>query len=151
MAIQIYGNWTKGFALDLHTESSEYLGIDSFGHDRFSTKRTKIGELLYRLKYQSDKTVIPDIINTIKSSIKNIGIMDLIVPAPPSNKSRNYQPVYEICESLSKDIGVPFIKNALSKKSSAELKNITDVNERERILKESISLKGDLDFSGKKF
>ncbi len=72
MAIKIYGNWKKGFSLDLHTESSEYLGVDELGHDRFKTKRTKIGELLCRLKYQSDKTVIPDIIDTIKSSIKNI-------------------------------------------------------------------------------
>ncbi len=150
MAIQIYGNWTKGFSLDLHTESSEYLGVDASGHDRFNTKRTKVGELLYKLKYQSDKTVIPDIINSIKSSIKNINKMDVIVPAPPSNKSRYYQPVYEIGKSLSQDTGVPFIKNALSKKSFTELKNITDANERERILKESISLKSGIDFSDKK-
>jgi predicted amidophosphoribosyltransferase len=150
MAIKIYGNWTKGFSLDLHTESSEYLGVDDFGHDRFETKRTKVGELLYKLKYKSDKTVIPDIINAIKISIQNIDKMDFIVPVPPSNKTRNYQPVYEIGKSLSQDTGVPFIKNALSKKSSNELKNVTDINERERILKESISLKSGIDFSGKK-
>ena len=150
MAIQIYGNWKKGFSLDLHTESSEFLGVDTFGNNRFNTKRTKIGELLYRLKYQSDKSVIPAILDFIKKSITNIDKMNLIIPVPPSNKSRNYQPVYEIAESLSLEYGVPFIKNALSKKSSAELKNITDTDERERILKESISLKSGLDFSDKK-
>ena len=76
--------------------------------------------------------------------------MDLIIPVPPSNKNRNYQPVYEIGESLSQEYGVSFIKNALSKKSSTQLKNITDTDERERILKKSISLKSGLDFSGKK-
>jgi len=150
MAIEIKGNWTKGFSLDLHTESSEYLGVDDFGHDRFETKRTKIGELLYKLKYKSDKTVIPDIINAIKSSMQNIDKIDFIVPVPPSKKTRNYQPVYEIGKSLSQDTGVPFIENALSKKSSNELKNITDISERERILKESISLESGIDFSGKK-
>lgn len=150
MAIEIYGNWKKGFALDLHTESSEYLGVDEFGHDKFKTKRTKVGELLYKLKYQSDKSVIPEIINSVKSSIGKIDKMDFIVPVPPSNKSRNYQPVYEIGDGLSQEYGVPFIKNALSKKSSTELKNITDIDERERILKESISLKSGLDFSEKK-
>ncbi len=150
MAIQIYGNWEKGFSLDLHTESSEYLGVDALGHDRFKTTRTKVGELLYRLKYKSDKTVLPDIINNIKSSIGNIDKMDMIVAVPPSNKTRSFQPVYEIGDSLSKDAGVPFIKNALVKKSSSELKNIDDIAEREQILKQSISLNSGVDFSGKK-
>jgi len=150
MTIQIYGNWKKGFSLDLHTESSEYLGVDAFGYDRFETKRTKIGELLYKLKYQSDKSVIPDILDFIKKSIKNINKMDFIIPVPPSNKSRSFQPVYEIGESLSQEYGVLFIKNALSKKSSEELKNIIDPDKREWILKKSISLKSGLDFSGKK-
>lgn len=150
MAIEIFRNWERGFALDLHTLSSEYLGVDEFGHDRFNTKRTKIGNLIYRLKYQSDKSVMPEIISTIKASIKGIDKMDFIVPVPPSNISRKFQPVYEIGENLSEDTGVPFIKDALSKKSTTELKNVTDFSERERILKESISLKSGIDFSNKK-
>jgi len=39
MAIKIKGNWKKGFALDLHTISSEYLGKNEFGHDHYDTKR----------------------------------------------------------------------------------------------------------------
>jgi len=150
MAIEIKGNWTKGYSLDLHTESSEYLGVDEFGHSKFDTKRTKIGELLYKLKYQSDKTIIPEIIDIVKNSIKNIDKMDFIVPVPPSNKTRSFQPVNEIGKSLCTDIGVNFIKDALSKKSSQELKNITDPAEREKILKESITLKNNLDFTDKK-
>jgi hypothetical protein len=46
---RINGAWREGFALDLHTLSSEYVGDDEFGHPRFDTIRTEIGELLYQL------------------------------------------------------------------------------------------------------
>jgi len=47
----ITGCWTEGFALDFHTLSSEFIGDDEYGHPQFDTKRSEIGELLYRLKY----------------------------------------------------------------------------------------------------
>ena len=43
MTIEIKDNWKKGFALDLHTKSSTYLGPDEFGHDQFETTRTVRG------------------------------------------------------------------------------------------------------------
>jgi hypothetical protein len=58
----ITGNWTEGFALDFHTLSSEYIGDDEYGHPQFDTKRSDVGELLYRLKYGKDKSVLGDII-----------------------------------------------------------------------------------------
>lgn len=56
--IKLPGNWFEGFALDLHTISSEFLGYDEYGHEVFDTKRSEMGELLYRLKYGSDKSVL---------------------------------------------------------------------------------------------
>jgi len=147
--IQLIGNWKKGSALDLHTEKSEYLGEDEFGHGKFKTTRTEIGELLYNLKYKSDKSVVPDIIAYIKKSITIVKDKDFIIPVPPSNKSRSFQPVFEIGEALSKEIGIPFVKDALFNKSSTQLKNVTDEKERERILKKSISLNTGIDFSDK--
>jgi hypothetical protein len=52
--ISLIGNWLEGFALGLHTISSEFSGYDEFGHEVFNTKRSEIGELLYRLKYKSE-------------------------------------------------------------------------------------------------
>jgi hypothetical protein len=60
--IKIEGNREIGYALDVHTKSSQLLGYDEFGRGVFDTERSQIGELLYRLKYRSDKSVIPDII-----------------------------------------------------------------------------------------
>lgn len=149
MLIQLKGNWKKGIALDLHTEKSEYLGMDDFGHEKFKTTRTEIGELLYNLKYKSEKKVIPDIIKYIKKSLNIVKDKDFIIPVPPSNRNRKFQPVFEIGDALSKEIGIPFIKNALFKKSSTQLKNVTDLREREKILKNSISINSGIDFSEK--
>lgn len=56
---QIPGRWRLGYALDLHTVSSTFLGYDDLGHATFDTRRSEIGELLYRLKYSGDQSVVP--------------------------------------------------------------------------------------------
>jgi competence protein ComFC len=45
---KLKGPWEDGYALDIHTISSEFIGHNEFGHPQFDTKRTEIGELLYR-------------------------------------------------------------------------------------------------------
>lgn len=49
--IVIKGPWNSGWALDLHTLSSAFVGDDAFGHPQFENKRSEIGELLYQFKY----------------------------------------------------------------------------------------------------
>jgi competence protein ComFC len=55
---KVAGRWSYGFTLDVHTTSSELLGHDEYGHPQFASKRSELGELLYRLKFRRDKTVI---------------------------------------------------------------------------------------------
>ena len=43
---RIVGNWISGYALDVHTISSTYMGTNEFGYDVFDTKRSELGELL---------------------------------------------------------------------------------------------------------
>jgi hypothetical protein len=52
--MRIPGRWRDGRALDVHTVSSVYVGDDEFGHARFETRRSAMGDLLYRLKYRTD-------------------------------------------------------------------------------------------------
>lgn len=92
---RISGNWKEGFALDFHSLSSEYIGDDEYGRPQFATTRSEIGELLYRLKYKEDKSVLGDIINTASEFIKSTNWpVDIIVPLPnlvravPSNQFR---------------------------------------------------------------
>ncbi len=55
------GAWDDGRTLDLHVSSSEFLGYDEHGHPQFETTRTELGDLLYRLKYKGDQSVIASI------------------------------------------------------------------------------------------
>ena len=59
------GPWKQGFALDVHTLSSELIGYNEWGHEVFNTKRSEIGELLYRLKYRSERATVPVIVETL--------------------------------------------------------------------------------------
>ena len=98
MTIEIDGNWTAGFAIELHTISSVYLGIDEYGKKHFDNERSEMGELVNKLKYHFDTTTIPKIIELINKNIKNINYVDFIIPVPPSNLNRKIQPVFCITQ-----------------------------------------------------
>ena len=55
----IIGAWTKGYALDLHTLSSQAIGYNEFGHLQFENKYSEVGGLLYQLKSKSNAESIP--------------------------------------------------------------------------------------------
>lgn len=92
MKFRLEGNWKKGLAFDLHTIASDYLGPDEYGHDRWNTTRSEMGELLYQLKYCHDKSAVDKIVTLLKG-IKGIEKFDVIIPVPSTNKKRAYQPV----------------------------------------------------------
>ena len=149
MAIKIDGNWKKGFSLDLHTESSEFLGVDPSGHDRFKTKRTEVGELVYLLKYQSDLSVLPEIASAVLKRLRGVEKMDYLVAVPPSNIARPHQPVFLVGQELEKATKVPFLKDAILKsKPTPQLKSITDPDERERVLADAFTINMNYDLSG---
>ncbi len=47
---KIEGAWVAGIALDQHTISSIYTGVNEYGHDSYESQRTELGALMYRLK-----------------------------------------------------------------------------------------------------
>lgn len=148
MAIEITGNWQKGYALDLHTQSSEYLGVDETGRDRFDTVRTEIGALVYKLKYRADTSVVPQLVDFILR-IKRFEKMNCIVPAPPSDTTRRVQPVFIVGQELSKKTGIPFTRDAILKiKDTPQLKQITDPTEREKILADAFKFNNKYNFTG---
>ena len=134
----------------MHTKSSEYLGVDEFGHDRFETIRTEMGGLVYKLKYKSDLSVVPQIVNAIVK-IGGIEKMDYIIPVPPSNIHRRFQPVFIIAKELSKKIDVELATDLILKiRETPKLKNITNDKERDNITRDAFSLNDTYDLSGLK-
>ena len=51
--------WDDGYALDIHTRSSTPIGYDSYGHLRFDTIYSPVGEPLNWLKSKADPSGNP--------------------------------------------------------------------------------------------
>jgi len=139
---QIKGNWISGYALDFHTLSSECIGYDEYGHPQFDTKRSEIGELLYRLKYKSDKSVLRIIVDTSVEFLNNKKWpVDLIVPVPPSRSVRRFQPVLAFAKGISNNTGIKLCTDCVVKiKETPELKNIYEFKERMEVLKDAYAV-----------
>lgn len=138
MTIQLEGNWEKGFAYDVHTLDSVYLGPDEFGHDRYENTRSEMGELIYQLKYRNEKSATKMIVNLL-DKYKGIEKFDFIIPVPSTKKNRPFQPVEEIALALGKNRGVEVLTGFLQKKTGGtELKGVDDPEERKKLLKGAI-------------
>ena len=133
--MRIPGRWRQGFVLDYHTLGSTYLGDDEYGHPMFDTKRSDIGELLYRLKYRADVSVLAELVDATARFVRswNPGVT-VLVPVPPS-RARAQQPVHLIVEALGKAMGIPVDLNGVARvKEIPELKNVYAYDERLRLL-----------------
>lgn len=149
MTIELTGNWKKGFAFDVHTLDSTYLGVDEHGHDRWESTRSEMGQLVYNLKYRHDRAAVEKIVDLL-DKIKGIETMDYIVPVPPTNPGRRLQPVTEIARELGRRTGVEVLEGLLLKRPGGpELKNVEDNTERADLLRKSLFLSKDSDVSGK--
>ncbi|MEA2892688.1 MAG: competence protein ComFC [Bradyrhizobium sp.] len=150
MTIELVGNWMTGRAFDVHTLSSTYLGPDESGYAKWENVRSDMGELIFKLKYRQDKSTLPVIVSLL-DKIKGVEQFDYIIPIPPTDKSRPFQPVTEIALALGKHRGVPVLPDFLSKTSGGrQLKNVDDPEEREKLLQESLSIQGKEALSGKR-
>lgn len=122
---KVDGPWADGRVLDLHSTGSEFLGYDEYGHEQFATRRTEVGELLYRLKYRADASALAEIGAVAEKFIRAWRVaFDVIVPAP-STRSRRIQPLHQIADGLAKRFRVPVVK-AVSKRAAGapELKTV---------------------------
>ncbi len=133
----VRGQWRAGFALDYQTVSSTCIGYNEYGHPVFDTKRTELGELLYRLKYGSDKSVVTEVVETAAGFVEVSWkpTLTMVVPMPPSDSRRREQPVFILAEALGTRLGLPVRLDAVAKlKETPQLKNIYDYDQRMRLL-----------------
>jgi predicted amidophosphoribosyltransferase len=129
ISLKIKSDFYYGYSLDYHTISCT-LNNDG----TFTTIRTVIGELLYQLKYKGNLRVIENIAKVSSMFIKDkFHSIDVIIPIPPSNKNRNFQPVLELGKAISSMSGVMVDANYLKKRETSQLKSIDD-NERRKII-----------------
>lgn len=141
------GKWQYGWALDLHTVSSTPLPDGSF-----ETQRTEIGELLFQLKYRHDRSKIEPIADVAAQFLRSRWILPnlvAIIPVPPSNMTRPFQPVRELAVLIGDKIGVPVLLDYLVKDKPTEaLKDIEDPISRRQQLQGAFRVK-DMSLAGK--
>lgn len=132
---RIFGNWDVGYSLDKHSISSVFIGNNEFGHPMFDTTRTEIGEALYQLKYNSDRSQINTLGQQVVDSLgKHFQSASFIVPMPAS-KQRAFQPVNEIAKQIAALMNIPYIDNILVKTAfTAQMKNMPSKEERVKAL-----------------
>jgi competence protein ComFC len=141
---KIEGHWTEGWALDLHTSSSHPIKDKDGNITGWDTKRPPIAEELYRLKYWKEQHRVAgiakpasDFLNKYKTKWQ----LDLIIPIPPSDTTRDFQPVYEMAKAMGKLTSLPVDFTTLKKiKSTSQLKEIEDPDKRKEILKDAFSI-----------
>ena len=132
---RIPGRWREGYALDVHTLSSTYVGDDEYGHPRFESQRSPAGELLYRLKYKGDKSVGAELVEAAVSHIRswNPGV-DALVPVPPS-RPRAVQPVLFLGEAIATSLQIEFCPGSVRRtREVPQLKDVFGYDERWRLL-----------------
>ena len=128
----LYGNWKGGWALDQH--------MSKFPN------RTEIGEMLYQIKYNKDKSKIEPLANKAFEFMKTRLVtkwLFCIVPVPPSDNSRAFQPVIEIAKLLGKKLNITVNYDCLQKNKNTEFikDNFISANEKEQKLKGVFKIK----------
>jgi competence protein ComFC len=133
---ELKGDWDSGYALDVQTVESTYIGDNEFGRPMFDNKRSALGELLYQLKYRNDTAAVEPIVKAVAEFLKTWKVsVNVIIPVAPSNPSRRSQPVIEVAKMLSTTANIPLCEKCVLKvKGTPQLKNVYDFHERERIL-----------------
>ena len=131
---RIQGKWRGGYALDFHTTSSTPIGENAYGHMQFDTVRPPVAELLYQLKYRNDEAAVAEISKVAAAFLRQQGRgYDLIIPVPPS-AIRRLQPVVVLAQTIGAAIKAPVGFCVTTTRATAQLKNITDPDERAEAL-----------------
>lgn len=157
MGYKLEGNWVAGFAFDIYTLSSKYLGKNEHGHDEYRNTYSEMGEHVHQLKYEPkykhDPSIVNKIVNKIVDllqTIKDFNEIDVVIPIPPSDTDRVNQPVFLIATEFGKRFNIAVYLDVLSKsKGSQELKSIKNYNKRREALRNSMRINKHYELSGK--
>lgn len=124
----IKGNWDKGWVLDKHSLSSTYLGENAYGYPEYATERTELGQQIFLLKNRNRVDAVESIMELIKpflDTCNEIKDVDVIMPVPPTNKDRNYQPAFEIAFAIAEYTRKSYMDDVLVKTTAVQSKDMS--------------------------
>ncbi len=148
------GNWTKGFALDIHTISSTPLGD---GH--FDNQYSKMGEFIKNIKNHDKEGLIQElgeiISNFIRGKNKELTsneypypTLNGIICVPPSKTNRSFQPVLELGKEIYKNMHIPILTNLKKNKKTPTMKTLS-IEESKNELNGAFSIDNPEELNGK--
>ncbi|MBN2346189.1 MAG: ComF family protein [Candidatus Aminicenantes bacterium] len=130
----ILGNWAHGWALDRHTLCSRAAPGGDPSCPRFASERSEVGEALFRLKYQDERSQVAPIAAVAAAFVRarsELADLDAILPVPPSDTRRSFQPVPALAAALGLELGLPAPDDFLLKtRATRPLKDLGDKRRR---------------------
>ena len=119
------GPWRIGWALEFH---SQFSGGE--------WKRSRTGELAYRLKYQGDRSVLPGLIDQaleLGANHPELFQVDAVIPVPPSVQRSN-DPVSSFASLLAKRMGLRYLPALKKVKETVQQKELqTSASKRNNV------------------
>ena len=117
------GPWAMGWALDFH---SRFVGAE--------WQRSPVGELLFRLKYQEERAVLPQLSQYVAALVADnseLNQIDLVTPVPPSQK-RPFDAVQLLVELVANLLHKPVQSVIIRVKSSAPQKEMRTLAQKQQ-------------------
>lgn len=147
---EIRGPWDQGWVLDKHSAHSTCTGYDQWGHPKFDTVRTEVGEATFQLKYRQDWNQVNALAQALADNIyPMLEAVGFIVPMPAST-ARARQPVTEVAQALGRLVGVTVFTDLLRKApTSVHLKDLQTKAEKTAAIGDSFSINDEITNSGK--
>ncbi len=128
----------------MHTKSSSYVAPGEF-----DTEYTEIGQMLYKLKYQNDKSQIQPLAGKLHEFFQDRRAtphISSIIPIPPSDEDRRFQPVTELANALGEKIGINVLHDYIQKiKITQTLKSVETQAANEKILRGVFKVNPDIE------
>jgi len=131
----LVGSWQMGWALGFHSRIS---GVD--------WSRSGVGDLTYRLKYESDTTVLPALVQQTLDLFQahpEMGQADFIIPVPSSTE-REVSPVHVFCEALAGKIKLPVQSVIAKSRQTQPQKEMQTLAQKRANVAGAFSMRGDV-------
>ena len=127
----------------MHTKSSSYVAPGEF-----DTEYTEIGQMLHKLKYQNDKRQIQPLADKLHEFFQDrraTPFISSIIPVPPSNEDRRFQPVTVLADALGEKLGIIVLHDYIQKiKITQTLKSVETQAAKEKLLRGVFKLNPDI-------
>ncbi|MBM3181863.1 MAG: RecQ family ATP-dependent DNA helicase [Chloroflexi bacterium] len=131
----LVGSWQTGWALGFHSRIS--------GSD---WSRSGVGDLTYRLKYESDTTVLPGLIQQTLDLFQahpEMSQVEFILPVP-SSAERNVNPVHAFCEALAAKIKIPMQTLVIKTRQTQPQKEMKTLAQKRANVAGAFALRGEI-------